>query len=181
VNEAYWGPEIRPGVEQSALSVNLGPLTNVEFINFTYNALSPETIGGNIQDPASSAVQKLLVAALDELVLSRQPALTSQRNVRSSLMGPASGLSYAQALARAQARVNASSNQTIAAEGQLDTARYGGILQARSLVGVRGAGASYDGEYYVKSVTHTLRPGSYTQAFTLSRQGTGSASPVVKP
>jgi phage protein D len=180
-NTAYWGPAIRPGVEQPALAVNLGPLTNIDSISFEYDALSPETVGGSLQDPNTSAIQKLLVAALDEMVLSRQPALTAQRKVRSSLMQPSSGLTFAQALARAQARVDTSSNETITAQGQLDAMRYGGILQARSLVGVRGAGTTYDGKYYVKSVTHSLQPGSYTQSFTLTRQGTGSASLVVTP
>jgi hypothetical protein len=180
-NTAYWGPPIRPGVEQPALSVSLGPVTNVDSMSFEYNALSPETVGGNLQDPNTSAIQKLLVAALDEMVLSRQPALTAQRKVRSSLLQPSGGLSFAQALARAQARVDTSSNETITAQGQLDVMRYGGILQARSLVGVRGAGTTYDGKYYVKSVTHSLRSGSYTQSFTLTRQGTGSASVVVTP
>jgi hypothetical protein len=179
-NTAYWGPPIREGQEQPALSVNLGPLTNVDSMNFEYNALAPETVGGNIQDPNSSASQTLLVAALDELVLSRQPALTAQSKTRTSLLRSTSGLTYAQALARAQARVNTSSNETIVAQGQLDAVRYGGILQARALVGVRGAGATYDGTYYVKSVTHTLRPGSYVQSFSLRRQGTGTTSAFVK-
>ena len=36
---------------------------------------------------------------------------------------------------------------------------------------MRGSGVTYDGDYYVKSVTHNLRPGSYQQNFTLSREG----------
>jgi hypothetical protein len=181
INTAYWGPAIRPGPEQPALSVNLGPQTNVDSISFEYNALSPETVGGNLQDPNTSAIQKLLVAALDELLLSQRSALNAQRKVRSSQMQPSGGLTYAQALARAQARVDAASNETITAQGQLDAMRYGHVLEARSLVGVRGAGATYDGKYYVKSVTHSLQRGSYRQSFTLTRQGTGSTSPVVTP
>ena len=42
-------------------------------------------------------------------------------------------------------------------------------LQARMLVGVRGAGLAYDGLYYVKSVTHNFKRGEYKQSFTLSR------------
>ena len=38
------------------------------------------------------------------------------------------------------------------------------------MVGVRGAGRSYDGFYYVRGVTHTMEPGSYTQSFRLSRE-----------
>lgn len=40
-NRAYWGPRIRPGLPQSALSVDLGPSTNVDQITFEYNGLAP--------------------------------------------------------------------------------------------------------------------------------------------
>ena len=59
------------------------------------------------------------------------------------------------------------------ADGELDTVRYGHVLRARRLVGVRGAGLTYDGLYYVRRVTHTIERGSYTQSFALSREGTG--------
>ena len=58
--------------------------------------------------------------------------------------------------------------------------RYGDILQARGLVGLRGAGYTYDGFYYVKSVTHALQRGGYQQRFTLTREGVGSTTPVVR-
>jgi hypothetical protein len=54
-------------------------------------------------------------------------------------------------------------------------------LRARGLVGVRGAGFAYDGNYFVRSVTHDIARGSYTQSFTLSREGTGALLPVVLP
>jgi hypothetical protein len=66
-------------------------------------------------------------------------------------------------------------------EGELDAARYGGVLEPRGLVGVRGAGYLHDGLYYVKQVTHTLRRGAYRQKFTLTREGYGSTVPVVIP
>ena len=63
-------------------------------------------------------------------------------------------------------------------QGTLDVLRYRGILPARSVVEVRGAGITYDGQYFVESATHTIKPGSYKQSFTLSRNaliaGTGS-------
>jgi hypothetical protein len=48
-------------------------------------------------------------------------------------------------------------------------------------VGLRGAGHSFDGLYYVKSVTHNIRRGEYKQSFTLTREGLGAISPVVVP
>ena len=69
----------------------------------------------------------------------------------------------------------------VSSEGTVDTVRYGHVLRARKLVGVRGVGASYNGNYYVSSVTHTIEQGKYTQNFKLSREGTGSLIPVVLP
>ena len=50
-------------------------------------------------------------------------------------------------------------------------ARYGAVLRPRGLVGLRGAGWSHDGLWYVRRVVHDLAPGSYRQAFTLARDG----------
>ena len=76
---------------------------------------------------------------------------------------------------------NVSTDRVVVATGELDTIRYGHILTAPGLVGLRGAGCSYDGLYYVQQVTHTLARGTYTQNFTLTRSGTDSLTPVVVP
>jgi hypothetical protein len=61
--------------------------------------------------------------------------------------------------------------EAVSAKGELDVLRYGSVLKPRRLVGVRGAGAAYDGLYYVKSVTHRIKSGEYKQSFELSRNG----------
>lgn len=72
------------------------------------------------------------------------------------------------------------SPDSVTAGGELDTVRYGYVLRARKLVGVRGAGWSYDGNYYVSRVSHTIKRGTYTQSFSLTREGTGALLPVVR-
>jgi len=59
--------------------------------------------------------------------------------------------------------------------------RYGRLLKARQLVGVRGVGPAFDGLHYVTSVTHSIKRGEYTQNFTLSRNGLLSTVPQVMP
>ena len=44
---------------------------------------------------------------------------------------------------------------------------------------MRGAGLAFDGLYYVKSVTHTIKRGEYKQSFTLARNGLISTLPRV--
>ena len=65
------------------------------------------------------------------------------------------------------------------ASGTLDALRYGGLLTAPGIVGVRGVGYSYDGYYYVKNVNHQISRGEYKQNFTLTREGTGSLTQKV--
>ena len=57
--------------------------------------------------------------------------------------------------------------------------RYGRLLKARQLVGVRGVGLAYDGLYFVKSVTSTLKSGEFKQDFELTRNGLISLTPMV--
>jgi hypothetical protein len=80
------------------------------------------------------------------------------------------------ALALAKA---AETTDAVSGNGTLDTLRYGNILRARQLVGVRGAGLAYDGLYYVKTVTHNIKRGEYKQGFTLTRDGLISQTPKV--
>ena len=76
-----------------------------------------------------------------------------------------------------------SAPDAITATGDLDTVRYGSVLRARRLVGVRGAGFHYDGFYYVAKVVHEIDvlQNQATQSFTLKREGTGALLPVVRP
>ena len=63
--------------------------------------------------------------------------------------------------------------------GTLDVDRYGQVLRARSLVGVRGAGLAFDGMHYVDSATHQLKPGEYKQSFVLKRNALIADLPLV--
>ena len=71
----------------------------------------------------------------------------------------------------------------VTATGEVDTVRYGSVLRARRLVGVRGVGINYDGFYYVAKVVQEIdvQQNKATQTFTLKREGTGTLTPVVRP
>ncbi|MCC6444414.1 MAG: hypothetical protein IT210_13295 [Armatimonadetes bacterium] len=180
VNIGYWGPPKRTDIPQSALSVNIGPESNVASIQFQNNALAPTTVSGPVQDRLTNQNVPVQTFASLRPPLSSQPAwLANQPNVRRTHF-QGSGLNTMQAFARAQGIMDAS-NDAVTADGELDSLRYGNLLQARGLVGLRGAGYSYDGLYYVKRVTHSIRRGEYKQRFTLKRDGIGSTTPLVMP
>ena len=68
----------------------------------------------------------------------------------------------------------------VTASGEIDGLRYGGVLHARSTVDLRGVGATFDGRYYVQSVTHSISKGEYRQRFSIRRSGVYPLSPLVR-
>lgn len=180
-NTAYWGPPIRAGIPQSAITVNMGAETNATLGAFQANALAPQTVSGRVQDRTTNQAMPVQTLAPLRVPLATQPAwLVNQPNVRQTQLRE-SGLNVMQSFGRAQGQTDAASDSAVQVEGQLDTGRYGDMLQPRALVGVRGAGYQHDGFWYVKEVKHELKPGSYKQGFTLTREGHGSTTPVVVP
>jgi hypothetical protein len=111
------------------------------------------------------------------------PALETQfPNIRTTLLEQGTGaLDETQARARAQGITDKSVDNVVTAQGELDGLQYGGVLKPRGIVGVRGAGLTHDGSYYVKSVSHSISKGQYKQRFSLTREGTGPVSMMVVP
>ena len=177
VNKAYFGPEARIGAPQPALTQGLGPATNVRSLHFSNDALAPVGTRGTFVDPIFKL--SIPIPSLPSLrlpPLSRGPA-PAYRTVQ---LRDTANENPARAATAAAAAVTRAP-EPIEGSGELDAARYGSVLRARRLVGVRGAGTTFDGFYWVKQVTHTIKTGSYTQGFKLSREGTGALLPVVAP
>ncbi len=61
----------------------------------------------------------------------------------------------------------------VRAEGQIDSRIYRGVLRAKRLVTIKGAGESFSGLYYVTKVRHTFTADGYTQQFEAYRNGIG--------
>ncbi len=169
-NTAYWGPPVRVGVPQRAITVNMGPNTNAEISSSRYDGLATTFVTGRVQDRRLNETVPVRTFAGTRPPLASQPAWAMQQQVRTRQFRQ-SGVDATQALARAQAETDASTDRVVELSGELDAVRYEALLQPRALVGVRGAGYSYDGVYYVKRVTHTIRKGDYKQNFTLTREG----------
>ena len=178
LNTAYWGPPKRTGVPQKALSVNMGPFTNVNSVDFQNDALEPVAVTGSVQDPITGA--KFQIPSLPSLrpsLAGQATSALSQGNTRTRILRD-SGLSITQTLIKAQSESDSSSD-AVKVTGELDATRYGDVLRARGLVGLRGVGQSFDGLYYVKKVEHNIVKGKYTQNFTLTREGIGSSTSTV--
>jgi hypothetical protein len=176
-NMAYWGPENRLGVPQPALAKNMGPSTNVEMLNFSTDARAPVAAKGHFVEP----IFKTLIP-IPPMPPLRVPPLAARPVParRTVLLREAANRNPARALLSSVVRTT-HAPEAVTGTGTLDTVRYGHVLRARKLVGVQGAGTNHDGNYYVQRVKHTITRGSYTQEFTLKREGTGALLPVVRP
>ncbi|HEX8394489.1 MAG TPA: hypothetical protein VF665_19235 [Longimicrobium sp.] len=179
VNTAYWGPQTRVAPPQPALTVGMGSADNLNGIHFSQDGMAPVSASGAFVEPLSRTpipIPRLPPIKLPPLAA--RPVMPRRTRIARS--------SGQESPARAALSVlSASTNapDPVTAEGEVNAARYGHVLRARGIVGVRGVGLAYGGMYYVRRVTHTLRPaaGSYTQSFSLSREGTVSLLPAVVP
>lgn len=177
VSTAYWGPENRLGLPQPALTVDMGSATNVRSLSFSTDALAPVETESEIVEPITKTtipIPSLPPLRVPPLSASPLPARRKTLLREAANRNPAQGMTSSVAAATR-------APDPVTGTGELDTARYGTALRARRLVGVRGAGLSYDGLYYVRRVTHTLGSGRYGQSFTISREGTGTLTPFVRP
>lgn len=176
MTRAYWGPQNYQVSPQPALSMNMGPDTNLESLSFNFNALGPAKPSVAILDRDTKQRRPVPVPPSARPPLVSRPAVS----LRTTLPRDTANKEQAEAALQAIALATNSAD-AVTGSGQLDAVRYGRILRARSLVSVRGVGNSYDGSYYIKQVTHRLKPGEYKQSFSISREGRGSLTPIVTP
>jgi len=176
MSQAYWGPQVKIGIPQPALNVNMDSWTNVESLNFRYEPQTAVTPIVYIQDETTGATVPVAIPGVNPL----DPPLglvvpVPQKFVE---LKDTAKLPVAQALMIGMAKA-AETADIVSGDGTLSVLRYGGILQARQLVGVRGAGLAFDGLYYVDSTKHQIKLGEYKQSFTLKRNALVSNTPVV--
>jgi hypothetical protein len=173
---AYWGPEIKVGVPQKALSINMDAATNIESVSCSFNSQSrvipyvlvqiPQThVSIPIPIPDITPLNPPL-GLIPPIPLNFEPVENSAKYspIRAAVIG----------LTKA-----ARSSEAASASGTLNVARYGAVLKARRLVGLRGVGEAFDGLYYVKNVKSSIKRGEFKQDFTLTRNGLISTLPEV--
>jgi len=173
---AYWGPEIRIGVPQPALNINMDAHTNCESLSFSFNSEQKTLPILFIQNQETKVPIPIPLPDFTPL----SPPLGAIPPIPKNI-DPVTGtakLSPVRAAIIAMTKA-ARSSDAVTGQGSLDVLRYGRILKARRLVGVRGVGTAFDGLYFVKSVTHNIKRGEYKQSFSVVRNGLVSISPRV--
>jgi hypothetical protein len=182
---AYFGPRIPAVLPQRALTVKMGAADNLTSISFQHDGTTSTQVVGLVQDDSTSVtlppVPVFGVPLLTPPLATLPSLYVNYPIVKTKLLEPPEGTNWVRAQLLASAETTASTVGAVTASGELDTARYGSVLYARQLVGVRGVGYSFDGLYYVKSVSHSIKRGEYKQSFQLSREGLGATVPAVIP
>jgi len=177
-NIAYFGPEIKVGPPQPALNIDMDAHTNVESLSFNFDPTKGVLPIVFIQNQLTRVPIPIPIPILNPL----QPPLgilpAPIANLK--IMKDTARMNPMQAISRGLSEAK-NSQDAVTGSGSLDVLRYGRILKARRLVGVRGAGVAYDGLYYVDSVTSTVKRGEFKQSFSLTRNGLISITPTVPP
>jgi len=173
----YFGPDVRIPIPQPALTVNMDAASNVETLSFSLDGLAKKVVIMTIMDPVTGTIP--IPVPVPNISLLRPP-LGSRLTPPMKYSFPPDGgnLNSIQAIALALAKTG-DTGEAVSGSGTLNVLRYGSVLRAHQLVGVRGAGPTYDGLYYVRTVTHNIKRGEFKQSFTLSRDGLVAMSQTV--
>ncbi len=179
-NIGYFGPDINLPIPQPALSINMDAHSNVEALSFSLNGMAKKINIYTIFDPVTYKVP-IPIPVPNINVLKPPLGLRPLPPSKIAFADDGAKLAPDKAAQKIIGDLISSANNppSVTGNGSLDVLRYNGLLRARMLVGVRGAGLTYDGMYYVDSVTHNIKPGEYKQNFTLSRDGVISNTPRV--
>jgi hypothetical protein len=176
MNIAYFGPEMKVGLPQPALNVDMDAHTNVDNLSFSFDPTKGVLPIVFIQNQMTRAPIPIPIPNINPL----QPPLgvlsTPLSNI--TMLKDTARMNPMQAISRGLNEAKRSQD-SVTATGNLDVLRYGRPLRARGLVGVRGAGVAYDGLYFVSSVKSTLKRGEFKQSFDLTRNGLVSITPRV--
>jgi hypothetical protein len=175
MNVAYWGPRVKLSPPQPALNINMDAHTNVDSLSFTFEGRERTLPILRIQQ---QRLKKFIDVVVPDTTLLTPPlGMIPPLKVKTEIVH-AGNLTMTEALLLALGKAAASAD-AVTGQGSLDVLRYGQILKSRRLVGVRGAGPAFDGLHYVSTVSHSIKPGRYTQQFNLSRNGLLSTVPLV--
>ena len=165
---AYWGPEIKVGEPQKALSINMDAATNIESVSCSFNSQGKVLPIVYIQNQQTHVPIPIPIPDITPL----NPPLGLIPPIPLNIEPINESANYSPIRAAVIGLTKAArSAEAVTATGTLNVVRYGQLLKARRLVGLRGVGEAFDGLYYVKSVTSTIKRGEFKQNFTLTRNG----------
>jgi uncharacterized protein len=174
--EAHFHPPSLDGAPQKIIAVKFGDKTNCDELHLELDGTKPTEIQMDRYDPLEGTQQSGSLSASDlpslgatQLSELRGAADVPQKKVilrREGAFSEADMKEYLKGFLRRH-------GWWIKAEGTLNGISYGQVLRARKLVTIMGVGETYNGDYYVKNVTHKMGQRSYAITFTAYRNAMG--------
>ncbi|AKC86785.1 phage late control D family protein [Pseudoxanthomonas suwonensis] len=173
---AYFRPAVLSGQPQKLIAVNFGEQTNCHGLQFDADGTAPTEAQVSYFDAMEGQARTDLAHSSGLPSLGADPLSALRGAIRMpQARRIARGLGFHAGTQAAEyaAGMLRRHGWWITARGTLNGLRYGAVLRIRKLVTVKGAGARYNGNYYVRKVQHRLAPRSYEMQFELSRNALG--------
>ena len=144
----YWGPEIKVGRAQPALSLDFDAAKTIDDISFTYD--STKAVLPIVWIYNQQTKVPIPIPIPDITPLSPPLGLIPAIPMRIEPITETAKYSPLQGVIVGMAKAAQASGKVVTGKGTLDVRVYGQLLEPRKLVGVRGAGNAFDGLYYVE-------------------------------
>jgi phage protein D len=169
---------------QKDLAIQFGPgNNNVESMDFTVDALRPLSVEIRQTDAFSEEVKEVTI---EDSKLPKIGKQNLQELVAPNIGKMASGeklfpkivlsrhVTSEQHIMETEARsVFDDGSWFITAKGTVNAEVYGRVLNAKSMVLIKGADEEFSGKYYVTKVVHKFKPESYVQEFEAKKNAIG--------
>jgi hypothetical protein len=174
---AYWGPDLRVGEVQPALSFDVDSGRNVESATGSIDTQKAKLPIVVIQNPETKV--PIPIPAIANPLLNPPLGAIPPIPLKVERFTGSAKHNFLQAAMIGMAKAARSQVGYSKVSGKVNPLRYGRLLQPHKLVGLQGAGATYDGLHYVEKVTTNFSRGDLAQDFELTRNGLLSTVPMV--
>lgn len=179
---AYFRAPVLNGTPQKQIASNYGDKTNCDNVQIFVNGAAPtEVVAARMDRETGETVTARATSADTSQTAMGTTDVSDQRGygvppTRTVIRRPPAGnqtdlTTYLQG-------VMSSRTFWIKISGTLNAMRYGAILRSRKLVSYVGMAKTFDGNYYVRKVVHTMTPQTYRMEFEAVRNRLGEAAPT---
>jgi phage protein D len=169
--KGYFRKPVLTSAPKLTLAAHFGDQTNLVSFDARVDALRPAKVEMHQIDPIAKEVQSAVVTSSTLKKLGRQGAhATAAPNGHVSKMFVKNAVAFNKSeMENLGGALFDESGWFVEAKGEVETSVYGAVLEARSLVPIKGVGESFSGVYYVTSVKHLIKGRRYAQRFTARR------------
>jgi phage protein D len=169
---------------QKDLAVQFGTANNnVEYMDFTVDALRPLSVEIRQTDALSEEVKEVTIEDsklpkigkknLQELLAPNIAKMASGEKLYPKIV-LARHVTSEQHIMETEARsVFDDGSWFITAKGTVNAEVYGRVLNAKAMVLIKGTDEDFSGKYYVTKVVHKFKPESYVQEFEAKKNAIG--------